>query len=103
MKITIDLPDELLIAAKKSAAGRRTTLREIFERGLKRELASRPGKRRRKGRIRWFTAPGGLPPGLDISSRDANARPAVAPEMIAIDTNPLIYVWRQGGERLQGS
>jgi hypothetical protein len=71
MKITIDLPDELLIAAKKSAAGRRTTLRKIFERGLKRELASLPGKRRRKGRIRWVTAPGGLPPGLDISSRDA--------------------------------
>ncbi len=71
MKTTIDLPDELLIAAKKSAAESRTTLRKIFERGLKRELASLPRKRRRKGHIRWVTAPGGLPPGLDISSRDA--------------------------------
>jgi hypothetical protein len=71
MKTTIDLPDKLLIAAKKSAAESRTTLRKIFERGLKRELASLPGKRRRKGHIRWVTAPGGLPPGLDISSRDA--------------------------------
>ena len=36
MKTTIDLPDELLIRAKKHAAEARTTLREIFERGLRR-------------------------------------------------------------------
>jgi hypothetical protein len=72
MKTTIELPDDLLIAAKKRAAESRSTLREIFERGLRRELA---GKRLvRRGRvpaIRWVTARGGLPPGVDVSDRVA--------------------------------
>lgn len=72
MKTTIDLPDELLIAAKKKAAESRSTLREIFERGLRRELAEAGGARRgRAPAIRWVTAPGGLPPGLDVSDRAA--------------------------------
>ncbi len=73
MKTTIDLPDELLIAAKKRAAETRTTLREIFERGLRRELQTPQSGRagRRSGRaIRWVTARGGLPPGLDIADRE---------------------------------
>jgi len=71
MKTTLDLPDELLIAAKKRAAETRTTLREIFERGLRRELYAppRPPSGRRRRAIRWVTAQGGLPPGLDISDR----------------------------------
>jgi hypothetical protein len=73
MKTTIDLPDELLIAAKKKAAEDRLTLREIFERGLRRELQrpqpGRPNHRRRRA-IRWVTAKGGLPPGLDVSNRE---------------------------------
>jgi hypothetical protein len=72
MKTTIDLPDDLLIAAKKKAAESRSTLREIFERGLRRELSEIAGPRRRRARaIRWVTAPGGLPPGLDVSDRAA--------------------------------
>jgi hypothetical protein len=72
MKTTIDLPDDLLIAAKKKAAESRSTLREIFERGLRRELseAGRAGRRRAVA-IRWVTAPGGLPPGLELSDRAA--------------------------------
>ena len=72
MKTTIELPDDLFVAAKKRAAETRTTLREIFERGLRRELAEglqRPGGRRRDRRIRWVTVKGGLPPGLDLSDR----------------------------------
>jgi hypothetical protein len=69
MKTTIDLPDELLIQAKKRAAESRTTLREIFERGLRRELGGGAGKEHRDRRIRWVTAPGGLPEGLDIRDR----------------------------------
>jgi hypothetical protein len=71
MKTTIELPDELLIAAKKRAAETRTSLRAIFERSLRRELAEqrRSGRRRPQPRIRWITAPGGLPPGLDVSDR----------------------------------
>jgi hypothetical protein len=69
MKTTIDLPDELLVAAKKRAAESRTTLRELFEQGLKRELAGPRRRRRRRRAIRWVTVKGGLPPGLDIRDR----------------------------------
>ena len=69
MKTTIDLPDELLIQAKKHAAESRTTLRAIFERGLRRELNGGPGKARRTRPIRWVVARGGLPEGLDIGDR----------------------------------
>jgi hypothetical protein len=70
MKTTIDLPDELLVAAKKKAAESRTTLRAIFERGLRRELSEHRGRPPAQ-RIRWVSAPGGLPPGLDASDRAA--------------------------------
>ena len=56
MKTTVDLPDNLLIAAKTRAAETRTTLRAILERGLRRA-------------IRWVTAKGGLPPGLNVANR----------------------------------
>jgi len=39
MKTTLELPDDLLIAAKTVAARRRTTLRAIVEHALRRELA----------------------------------------------------------------
>lgn len=70
MKTTIELPEELLIAAKKKAAESRTTLRKIFERGLRRELAE-PLKAvaKRTRPIRWVVVKGGLPPGLDVSDR----------------------------------
>ena len=38
MKTTLDLPDDLLVAAKTAAARRRTTLRAIVESALRREL-----------------------------------------------------------------
>lgn len=71
MKTTFELPDDLFIAAKKRAAEEQTTLKELFQRGLRRELAGRDGRRKpRSGRpIPWVTAPGGLPPGLDVADR----------------------------------
>jgi hypothetical protein len=70
MRITIDLPDELLIAARKLASDSRLTPREIFERSLRREIRQpRAGSRAGRRRIRWVTVPGGLPPGLDVSNR----------------------------------
>ena len=72
MKTTVELPDELLIRAKKRAAETRTPLRVLIERGLRRELASSPagGRARHTPRkITWVVAPGGLPPGLDVSDR----------------------------------
>lgn len=71
MKTTVDLPDDLLIRAKKRAAETRTPLRVLIERGLRQELGGRKraaaGPAQRK--IRWVVAPGGLPPGVDVSDR----------------------------------
>ena len=72
MKTTIDLPDELLIDAKKRAAESRTTLRELVARGLRRELAA-PGGGKRPSRLpplRWVIVEGGLPPGLEVADRE---------------------------------
>jgi hypothetical protein len=71
VKTTIELPDDLLIAAKKRAAGTRTTLRALVERGLRRELQGEKNQKPRKRRkIRLLTVDGGSPPGLDISDRE---------------------------------
>jgi hypothetical protein len=70
MKTTIDLPDDLLIRAKKRAAETRTPLKVLIERGLRRELAGASRPRTAPARkIRWVVAPGGLPPGVDVSDR----------------------------------
>jgi hypothetical protein len=72
MKTTVELPDELVVAAKKRAAELRCTLRTLIERGLRQELSDR--KRNGKGKrrtIRWVTVRGGLPPGLDLKDRAA--------------------------------
>jgi hypothetical protein len=69
MKTTVELPDDLMIAVKKAAAERRTTIRDLVERGLRRELAGPYDDGRRGRRIRWVTVDGGLPPGVDVSDR----------------------------------
>lgn len=70
MKTTIELPDDLFIAAKKRAAELRQPLRALIERGLRAELG-RGASRRKAGRrtIRWVTVAGGLPPGVDLADR----------------------------------
>ena len=73
MKTTVDLPDDLFIAAKKRAAELRQPLRTLIERGLRAEI----GRSKVQGRlvkpvpIRWVTVPGGLPAGVDVSDRSA--------------------------------
>jgi hypothetical protein len=70
MKTTVELPDDLLLEAKRKALETRTNLREIMERALRRELRQAGGPRtRRRRRIRWVTSAGGLPPGLGVSDR----------------------------------
>jgi hypothetical protein len=70
MKTTVELPDDLLLAAKRRALESRTTLRHILERALRRELRQAGGRpTRRPRRIRWVTSAGGLPPGLEVSDR----------------------------------
>lgn len=71
MKTTVDLPEELMVEVKKAAAERRTTIRDLVERGLRRELAAGAPSRRSRPRIRWVTVDGGLPPGMDLDDRAA--------------------------------
>ncbi len=73
MKTTIDLPDDLFIAAKRRAVEERSTLRAIVERGLRAQLRRPRAGRTRTGRsaIRWVTVDGGVPPGLDLQDREA--------------------------------
>lgn len=69
MKTTIDLPDDLFIAAKKRAADERRSLRDLVTSGLRAEL-----RRRRQApapaRIKWVTVAGELPGAIDLSDRD---------------------------------
>ena len=73
MKTTIELPDDLFVAAKHRAAEERTTLRAIIERGLRAQLkgTAAGGKRAPRTAIRWVTVDGGLPKGLDPGDRAA--------------------------------
>jgi hypothetical protein len=74
MKTTVDLPDDLVIAAKKRAAELRRPLRALIERGLRAELGrSRPdlGSRKRRVKLTWITVDGGLPAGVDVADRAA--------------------------------
>jgi hypothetical protein len=70
MKTTVELPDELLIEAKRKAASERRPLRARFEEGL-RLVLRKPGGRPRKKEVRLVTVKGGLPRGMDLSSREA--------------------------------
>ena len=44
MKTTVDLPDALLLAAKRLAVARSTTLRQIIEEGLRTVIDAKPAK-----------------------------------------------------------
>ena len=70
MKTTVELPDELLIEAKKMAAEQRRPLRAIVEDGL-RMVLRKPETRVRKKQVRLITVKGGLPSDLDLSNREA--------------------------------
>jgi hypothetical protein len=73
MKTTIELPDELLVEAKKRAAELRRPLRRLIEDGLRAQLAGtgKPPRHRKTRRIRWVTVPGGLPSGVGVADRGA--------------------------------
>lgn len=70
MKTTVELPDRLLIDAKKHAAERRTTIRALIESGLRHELGQKAPAKKPKPAIKWVTVPGGPPKGLDVADRE---------------------------------
>jgi hypothetical protein len=69
MRTTIDLNDELLRAAKRRAADEARPLREIIEAALRVHLA-RPGRPRRRYRLKWRTERGRIQPGVRLDDRD---------------------------------
>ena len=69
MKTTLELPDELLIEAKKAAAEQRRPLRALVEEGLRMVLRA-PQKKTPPKSVRLVTVKGGLPRDLDLSSRE---------------------------------
>lgn len=76
MKTTFDIPEELLVEAKKRAAELRRPLRALVTEGLRAHLASGSGrktlapKRQARTRIRWVTVKGALAAGLDVANRE---------------------------------
>jgi hypothetical protein len=70
MKTTVDLPDELFVAAKKRAAEERRPLRDLVASGLRQQLLG-PSRRRARRGIAWVTVDGGLPDGVDVANRVA--------------------------------
>lgn len=71
MKTTLDLPDDVFVAAKQRAASDRTTLRALIERGLRTELGRPASSRSKRTTIRWVTVKGGLPAGVDLADRES--------------------------------
>jgi hypothetical protein len=69
MKATIDVPDDLLIEAKKRAAELCQPLRKLVADGLRLRLAQTKQGRRKPRKLRLITVAGGLPPGLDLTDR----------------------------------
>ena len=71
MKTTIELPDQLLVAAKQRAAELHLPLRALIETGLRTRLnvIARPKKANRK--IHWVVVKGGLPAELNLTDRTA--------------------------------
>lgn len=70
-KTTIEIADDLFIAAKRQAVEQRTTLRTLVERGLRTELRQAASRRAKPAKIAWVTVDGGLPPDIDVKDRAA--------------------------------
>ena len=71
MKTTIDLPDELFVAAKQRAAEERRPLRDLVAAGIRAQLHNRGRSARKPPAIDWVTVKGGLPRGVNVADRDA--------------------------------
>jgi hypothetical protein len=69
VKTTVEIDDALLIRAKRMAAQERRSLRGMIERGLRMQL-NPPARSAAAKKIRWVVAKGGLPRGVDLSSRE---------------------------------
>lgn len=69
-KTTVELPDNLLSAAKIRAVETGTTLKALIARALRRELAANEENDRPR-EMRWVMVKGGISPDLDLTNREA--------------------------------
>jgi len=69
MRTTLDLNDELLRAAKRQAADRGVSLKQVVEDALHSQLKDLP--RQTGYRLQWRTERGKLQPGVRLDDRDA--------------------------------
>jgi hypothetical protein len=68
MRTTVDLPDELLRAARERAAAEGTTLTALLAEGLRLRLGGTHERRRRRRTLPVSKVGGGLQPGIDPAS-----------------------------------
>jgi hypothetical protein len=71
MRTTINLPDDLILQAKKAALEADTTLTEIIGDALREALAKRRRKTRKKGFKLITYGKGGVYPGVDLDDTSA--------------------------------
>lgn len=69
MRTTIEINDQLFRAAKRQAADRGTSLREVVEAALRQHLGK--AKAAVPYRLRWQPESGRLQPGVDLTDRNA--------------------------------
>ena len=71
MRTTINLPDELILRAKKAALEADTTLTEIIANALREALSKRRHKKARREFKIITSGRGGLRPGVDLNDTSA--------------------------------
>ena len=69
VKITVELPDLLVVAAKQKAAAERRPLRALVEQGLRMAVEGSAPAPRPARRVGWVVAKGGVPP--ETGNREA--------------------------------
>jgi hypothetical protein len=71
MRTTINLPDSLILQAKKTALAENTTLTEVIANALREALAKRRNKKARRDFKIIASGSGGLLPGVDLDDTSA--------------------------------
>jgi len=73
MRTTIDLPPELMRAAKVKAAERGENLKDLFTRAVAREVDTRSRSRKATGRVRLPLVARDATPAVTVTSADIEA------------------------------
>jgi hypothetical protein len=71
MRTTINLPDELILQAKRAALESDTTLTEVIANALRESLAKPPRKKAKRAFKIFASGRGGVLPGVDLDDTSA--------------------------------